>query len=131
MADDPSTPKPETAKDETADDETVSTAATSEAMSVGSVGSVTSPAGAPSGSSLPPVVTAAPDTGYTSDGVPTFDGVREKIETRYGTALGSTELAEETREGRTAAQQYEARHQAAADKLEQIRASMHKNDGAD
>ena len=66
------------------------------------------------------------DTGYTEAGVPTLDGVREKIETRYGTALGATELAEETPEVRAAADQYEARNKAAAEKLEEIRASMHK-----
>jgi len=70
----------------------------------------------------PPV----PDTGYTDAGVPTLDGVREKIETRYGTALGATELAEETPEARTAAEQYEAQQKAAAEKLEEIRASMRK-----
>ena len=75
-----------------------------------------------------PVPVSPPDTGYTTGGVPTLDGVREKIETRYGTALGATELAEETPEGRTAEQRYEARQQAAADKLEEIRASMHKTD---
>ena len=33
---------------------------------------------------------AAPvDTGYTAGGVPTFESVREKIETRYGTAIGA------------------------------------------
>lgn len=69
-----------------------------------------------------------PDTGYTTAGVPTFEGVREKIETRFGTALGATELAEETAEGLTATQRYEARQKAAADKLEEIRASMHKKD---
>jgi len=66
------------------------------------------------------------DTGYTEAGVPTLDGVREKIETRYGTALGATELAEDTPEVRTAADQYEARNKAAAEKLEEIRSSMHK-----
>ncbi|MCX6482389.1 MAG: hypothetical protein NT146_03770 [Mycobacterium sp.] len=68
------------------------------------------------------------DTGYTEAGVPTLDGVREKIEARYGTALGATELAEETPEVRAAADQYEARNKAAAEKLEEIRASMHKPD---
>ena len=68
------------------------------------------------------------DTGYTEAGVPTLDGVREKIETRYGTALGATELAEDTPEVRAAADQYEARNKAAAEKLEEIRASMHKPD---
>lgn len=68
------------------------------------------------------------DTGYTPDGVPTLEGVREKIETRYGTALGATELAEETPEGRTAAEQYEGQRKAAAEKLEEIRASMRNPD---
>jgi len=79
-------------------------------------------------SPLPPVPTPNIDTGYTDAGVPTLDGVREKIETRYGTALGATELAEDTPEVRTAADQYEARNKAAAEKLEEIRASMHRPD---
>jgi len=75
---------------------------------------------------LPPVPTPNIDTGYTDAGVPTLEGVRDKIESRYGTALGATELAEDTPEVRTAADQYEARQKAAAEKLEEIRASMHK-----
>jgi hypothetical protein len=72
-----------------------------------------------------PVAPAQPlDTGYTAGGVPTFDSVREKIETRYGTAIGATELASETPEGRTVEEQYDARQRAAAERLEQIRASM-------
>lgn len=83
--------------------------------------------GTPEGVDTPtPMV--PPDTGYTAAGVPTFDGVREKIETRYGTALGATELAGETTQGRAAAQSYEARQHAAADKLEEIRTSMRKQD---
>ncbi|MEZ0339558.1 hypothetical protein ACAG25_06180 [Mycobacterium sp. pV006] len=64
------------------------------------------------------------ETGYTADGVPTFDAVREKIETRYGTAIGSSELAAETGEGRAVEEQYDARKRAAAEKLAQIRKSM-------
>ena len=64
------------------------------------------------------------DTGYTPGGVPTFDSVREKIETRYGTAIGAAELAAETPEGRTVEEQYDARQRAAVERLEQIRASM-------
>lgn len=71
-------------------------------------------------------VAPVPDTGYTDAGVPTLEGVREKIESRYGTALGATELAEETPEGRTAADQYEAQKKAAADRLDEIRKSMHR-----
>ena len=73
----------------------------------------------------PPMI-HLPDAGYTESGVPTFEGVREKIETRYGTAIGATELAEETTEVRAADQQFAARQKAAAEKLEEIRASMHK-----
>jgi phage shock protein A len=69
------------------------------------------------------------DTGYTPGGVPTFESVREKIETRYGTAVGASELAAETPEGRTVEEQYDARQRAAAERLEQIRESMHPDDG--
>ena len=81
-----------------------------------------------------PVHTPAPvpappvDTGYSASGVPTFESVREKIETRYGTALGSAELDAETPEGRSVEEQYEVRQRAAHDKLEEIRASMHQQD---
>ncbi len=75
-----------------------------------------------------PVVPDVPDTGYTSSGVPTLEGVRDKIENRLGTALGATELAESTPEARTAATRYEARQRSAAEKLEEIRASMREPD---
>ncbi len=78
----------------------------------------------------PPMPAPAVDTGYTPDGVPTFDSVREKIETRYGTALGSAELDAETPEGRSIEEQYEARQKAAHDKLEEIRASMRNQDNS-
>jgi predicted ATP-grasp superfamily ATP-dependent carboligase len=71
-----------------------------------------------------PVPVEPADTGYTAGGVPTFDSVREKIETRYGTAIGAAELASETPEGRTVEQQYDARQRAAVKRMEQIRASM-------
>ena len=71
----------------------------------------------------PPPAEAA-DTGYTPGGVPTFESVREKIETRYGTAIGASELAAETPEGRSVEEQYEERQRAAAERLEQIRKSM-------
>ena len=74
---------------------------------------------------VPDTLTSTPpDTGYTAGGVPTFESVREKIETRYGTAVGSSELASETPEGREVEERYEARQRAAHDRLEQIRASM-------
>ena len=68
------------------------------------------------------------DTGYTPSGVPTFDSVREKIETRYGTAIGSAELDAESPEGRTVEEQYDARQRAATERLDEIRKSMHKDD---
>ena len=73
----------------------------------------------------PPAVPA--DTGYTPSGVPTFDSVREKIETRYGTAIGSAELDAESAEGRTVEEQYDARQRAAAERLDEIRKSMHED----
>jgi len=72
-----------------------------------------------------PLPVAPEETGYTASGVPTFDYAREKIETRYGTAIGAAELASETPEGRTVEEQYEARQKAAAERLAQIRESMH------
>jgi phage shock protein A len=68
------------------------------------------------------------ETGYTPSGVPTFESVREKIETRYGTAIGASELAAETPEGRSVEEQYDARQRAAAERLARIRESMKKND---
>jgi phage shock protein A len=64
------------------------------------------------------------DPGYSTSGVPTFDSVREKIESRYETSIGSAELGAETPEGRDVEDQYEARQRAAADRLAQIRESM-------
>ncbi|BBY97604.1 hypothetical protein [Mycolicibacterium fallax] len=73
-----------------------------------------------------PVETGAlpADAGYDARGVPTFEMVREKIETRFGTSVGATELASETPEGRRVEEQFDARQQAATEKLEQIRRSM-------
>ena len=70
-----------------------------------------------------------PDPGYDSAGVPTFESVREKIETRYGTSLGAAELAADTPEGREVEEQYEERQRAAAERLAQIRESMHPEKG--
>lgn len=69
-----------------------------------------------------------PDTGYTAAGVPTLEGIRDKIETRYGTALGATELAGDTPEARAAGEDYAAREKAAAARLEEIRASLREPD---
>jgi phage shock protein A len=64
------------------------------------------------------------DTSYTSSGVPTFDSVREKIESRYQTSIGAAELDSESPEGRDVDEQFEARQRAAADRLAEIRESM-------
>lgn len=65
-----------------------------------------------------------PDPGYDDAGVPTFESVREKIESRYATAQGATELDAETAEGRSVEERYEERQRAAAERLAQIRQSM-------
>ena len=69
------------------------------------------------------------DPDYTTSGVPTFDSVREKIETRYETSIGAAELDAETPEGRSVEEQYQARERAAAERLAQIRESM-RDDGS-
>jgi hypothetical protein len=80
----------------------------------------------PDAAPLPPPPAEALDTGYTPGGVPTFDSVREKIENRYGTAVGASELAAETPEGRAADELYEERQRAAAERLAQIKESMRR-----
>lgn len=67
---------------------------------------------------------ATPEAGYTAGGVPTFESVREKIETRYATSIGSAELVADTSEGRSVEERYDARQEAAAERLAQIRESM-------
>ncbi len=79
----------------------------------------------------PPLHIAPADTGYTTSGVPTFESVREKIETRFGTSIGAAELAAETPEGRSVEEQYDARHRAVADRVAQIRATMQDEPGPD
>lgn len=68
------------------------------------------------------------DPRYDSAGVPTVESVREKIETRYGTALGATELDAESPQGRRLEDQYAQRQRAAAERLAQIRESMHTDE---
>jgi phage shock protein A len=62
--------------------------------------------------------------------VPTFVSVREKIETRYGTAIGASELDAESPEGRTVEEQYDARQRAAAERLTEVRESMRGDDNS-
>lgn len=63
-------------------------------------------------------------TDYTDEGVPNFDFVRDKIENRFATSLGSTELAGMTPEAATVEDQFAKREQAGKDKLEEIRRAM-------
>lgn len=83
----------------------------------------TTPTTTPAAAPVEPV-----DTGYTPSGVPTFDSVREKIETRYGTSIGAAELDAESPEGRSVEEQYDARQRAAAERLAEIRKSMHEDE---
>jgi phage shock protein A len=62
--------------------------------------------------------------------VPTFESVREKIEARYGTAIGASELDAESPEGRTVEEQYDARKRAAAERLAEVRESMRGDDNS-
>ena len=66
----------------------------------------------------------APTGDYDEAGVPTFEHVRDKIEGRYATAVGGTELAEESAAGRSIAQQQADRDAAVRERLEQIRRSV-------
>ncbi len=65
-----------------------------------------------------------PVTDYTDDGVPTFDFVRDQIESRFATSLGATELAKMTPEAASAEDEFARREQAGKDRLEEIRRSM-------
>jgi phage shock protein A len=68
--------------------------------------------------------TTPPEGDYTESGVPSFDFVRDRIENRYATSLGSTELAGETPEASAFEEKMADRDRAAKDKLEEIRRSM-------
>lgn len=67
-----------------------------------------------------------PEPDYTAGGVPTFDRVRDRIEERVGTAIGSEELAHESPSGRSVDEQWEARKKAGKAKLDEIRRSLGK-----
>ena len=78
-----------------------------------------------------------PPSDYSEAGVPSLDYVRDRIEGRYSTAIGSTELAQaaadrerarraaaEQTAAVTAEAQREAREQAVKEKLDEIRRSL-------
>ncbi|PTR32431.1 hypothetical protein C8K36_1011484 [Rhodococcus sp. OK519] len=83
------------------------------------------PAGPPD---VPPptMIGTTPPSGvdYTEAGVPTFDRVRDRIEERFGTAIGSEELERESRAGQDVDEQWQAREKAARTRLDEIRRSM-------
>jgi phage shock protein A len=68
-----------------------------------------------------------PDPEYDDSGVPTFESVREKIESRYETSIGAAELDAESQQSRSIEEQYEDRQRAAADRLAEIRESMRED----
>jgi hypothetical protein len=63
-------------------------------------------------------------TGFTAQGVPTWDSVRDKVENRTTTALGAEELDHSTPAGRTLDDQWNEREAAGRKKLDEIRRSM-------
>ncbi|HMS73948.1 PspA domain-containing protein [Gordonia sp. (in: high G+C Gram-positive bacteria)] len=68
--------------------------------------------------------TTLPDPDYSAAGVPSFDFVRDKIEKRVATAIGSEVLAESSTEGQQADEALRKRTEAAKKKLDEIRKSM-------
>ncbi len=75
-----------------------------------------------------PPRTDGPASGYDSAGIPTFESVRDKIETRYASAQGAAELDAESPQGASVDEQYAARQRAATDRLAQIRESMRRDE---
>ena len=65
-----------------------------------------------------------------NDDVPTLDSVRDKIEKRYAQALGSQELVENSVQGRMAEIESAGNDMRATSRLEEIRAQMNSDDGA-
>lgn len=63
-------------------------------------------------------------TGYTDDGVPTFEFVRDRIEGRAATAAAAEELAGGDTRAREAQDAVADRERRAADRLAEIRRSM-------
>jgi hypothetical protein len=72
----------------------------------------------------PPAPGTPPATGYTDEGVPTLDYVRDKIEGRAATAAGWQELTGDTEAGRDVEEKFAERERKARDRLEEIRRSM-------
>jgi phage shock protein A len=73
---------------------------------------------------VPPATPQPPAPDYDERGVPSLDYVRDKIEGRFATALGGTELAEGTPEARSIEEQQAQREAAAKAKLDEIRRTL-------
>jgi hypothetical protein len=71
-----------------------------------------------------PAPQAPPAPDYDEHGVPSLDYVRDKIESRFATSIGATELAEGTAAGRSVEEQEAERAAAAKAKLDEIRRSL-------
>lgn len=71
-----------------------------------------------------PLDPGPPPTGYTDEGVPTFEHVRDRIEGRAATAAAAEELAGGDTRAREAEEAFAERERKAADKLAEIRRSM-------
>ncbi len=100
------------------------------------------PPGAPLGGTVPGIIDAelvedlpvdtghgagsvsAPIGDFTDSGVPTWHGVRDKVEQRSGTAVGAEELDRESVAGRGLDEQWNERQEAGRKKLDEIRKSM-------
>jgi len=65
-----------------------------------------------------------PRPDYDERGVPSLDYVRDKIEGRFATSVGGTELAQESAEARSLEQQEAERDRAAKAKLDEIRRTL-------
>lgn len=64
------------------------------------------------------------------DNTPSLEDVRDKIEKRYTTAVGSAELAQNSVQGRMLEVQHSTTQLAGHSRLEQIRASMNSGSSA-
>lgn len=72
--------------------------------------------------SVPATPVPAPD--YDERGVPSFDHVRDKIERRWATSVGTAELVGEAPAARSLDEQEAERTKAAKAKLDEIRRSL-------
>jgi phage shock protein A len=73
---------------------------------------------------VPSATPVTPASDYDERGVPTLDYVRDKIESRFTTAMGDAELTEGSLEARSLDEQQAQREQAAKAKLDEIRRTL-------